>query len=206
MSTLIDLTDEVLLARIARQDLESFQTFYRRHAERVITYARQLGRDAHLAEDVAQEVFTAVWSRANSFRPERGAALAWLYSLTRHRLIDGWRKRNPYETYGNLEDLRPAERPEEKNDLFILIRQALSHVSGDQRRAIEAAYFGGLTYEETAERLDLPVGTLKSRIRMGLRTMRSVLESKVTKVATKEPRTSPLRGGPIEETQHRFHA
>lgn len=180
MSQQIDLTDELLLARIARGDLESFQTFYHRHTGRVTAYARQLGRDPHLAEDVAQDVFTAVWSRAGSFRPERGTALAWLYSMARHRLIDGWRKKKPYEESGDLEDLRPAARREEKSDLFILVRQALSHVSGEQRRAIEMAYFGGLTYEETAERLDLPVGTLKSRIRMGLRTMRSLLESDTT--------------------------
>jgi RNA polymerase sigma-70 factor (ECF subfamily) len=176
MSRETELTDEVLLARIARGDLESFQIFYQRHETRVTAYARQLGRDPHLAEDVAQEVFTAVWSKAGSFRPERGNPLAWLYAMTRHRLIDEWRKRSPYTAADELEAMPAPEDRAEKSDLSILIRQALSHVAREQRRAIEMAYFGGLTYEETAGRLELPVGTLKSRIRVGLRAMRSVLE------------------------------
>jgi RNA polymerase sigma-70 factor (ECF subfamily) len=176
MSQQTELTDELLLARIARGELESFQIFYRRHAERVTAYARQLSRDPHLAEDIAQEVFTAVWSKAGSFRPERGAPLAWLYSMTRHRMIDEWRKRCEPVDAGDLEEVPAAGRRDEGGDLSILIRQALARVNLDQRRAIEMAYFGGLTYEETAGRLSLPVGTLKSRIRVGLRAMRSLLE------------------------------
>ena len=80
--------------------------------------------------------------------------------------------------YGELDERRLAE-PEGPGDLCISVRQALSRVEPEQRRAIEMAYFGGLTYEETARRLELPLGTLKSRIRSGLKTLRSLLEHRM---------------------------
>jgi RNA polymerase sigma-70 factor, ECF subfamily len=166
--------DEDLLARIAHGDLGAFQTFHDRHASRVATYARQIGRDRHLDEDVTQEVFTSVWTRAASFNPARGDAAGWLYTLTRNKLIDLWRRSSKAGQAEEIDDRRLPVRREE-NDLRLALRQALSHVSPDQRRAIEMAYFDGLTYQETAHELDLPEGTLKSRIRLGLRTMRSVL-------------------------------
>jgi RNA polymerase sigma-70 factor (ECF subfamily) len=169
--------DEHLLARIAQGDPAAFQTFYERHAARVAAYAGKLARDRHLAEDVAQEVFTSVWTKAASFRPERSTgdgAPGWLYTLTRNKLIDHWR-RGPKAAVEMIDDQRlPAPQGEEK-DLHLTMRQALAQVSPDQRKAIEMAYFGGLTYEETAGELELPVGTLKSRIRLGLRTMRTLL-------------------------------
>ena len=170
--------DEHLLARIAQGDPAAFQTFYDRHASRVVAYACKLARDRHLAEDVAQEVFTSVWTKAATFRPERSTgdgAPGWLYTLTRNKLIDHWRRGPKAAPTGEIDDRRlPAPQGEQK-DLHLTMKQALAHVSPDQRQAIELAYFGGLTYQETAGELELPVGTLKSRIRLGLRTMRALL-------------------------------
>ncbi|HET9225916.1 MAG TPA: sigma-70 family RNA polymerase sigma factor [Thermoanaerobaculia bacterium] len=167
-------SDEHLLALIAQGDLDAFQSFYDRHASRVVGYACKLARDRHLAEDVTQEVFTSVWTKAASFHPERGDAPGWLYTLTRNKFIDHWR-RGSKTTTEEIDDRRlPAPQGEQK-DLNLTMKQALAHVPPDQRRAIEMAYFGGLTYQETAGELELPVGTLKSRIRMGLRAMRAVL-------------------------------
>jgi len=166
--------DEHLLARIAQGDPAAFQSFYDRHASRVAAYACKLARDRHLAEDVAQEVFTSVWTKAATFRPERGDAPGWLYTLTRNKLIDHWR-RGPKAIAEEIDDQRLPAPAEEGKDLHLTMRQALAQVTPDQRQAIEMAYFGGLTYEETAGELELPVGTLKSRIRVGLRTMRALL-------------------------------
>ena len=170
--------DEHLLARIAQGDLDAFQTFYERHSARVAAYACKLARDRHLAEDVAQEVFTSVWTKAASFRPERSTgdgAPGWLYTLTRNKLIDHWRRGPRAAVTEEIDDRRlPASRGEEK-DLHLTMKQALAQVSPEQRKAIEMAYFGGLTYQETAGELELPMGTLKSRIRLGLRTMRTLL-------------------------------
>ena len=170
--------DEDLLAGIARGEMEAFQTFYERHASRVVAYACKLARDRHLAEDVAQEVFTSVWTKAASFRPERSpgdGAPGWLYTLTRNKFIDHWRRGPKAAVTEEIDDRRlPAQQGEPK-DLHLTMKQALAQVSPDQRKAIEMAYFGGLTYQETAGELELPVGTLKSRIRLGLRTMRALL-------------------------------
>ncbi|HWM92513.1 MAG TPA: sigma-70 family RNA polymerase sigma factor [Thermoanaerobaculia bacterium] len=167
--------DEDLLARIAQGDLDSFQSFYERHASRVVAYAAKLARDRHLAEDIAQEVFTSVWTKAASFRPERGDAAGWLYTLTRNKFIDHWRRAPKAGTTEEIDDRRLAATQGEENDLQLTMRQVLARVHPDQRKAIEMAYFGGLTYQETAGELELPVGTLKSRIRIGLRNMRTLL-------------------------------
>jgi RNA polymerase sigma-70 factor, ECF subfamily len=169
-------SDPVLLARIAQGDLEAFQAFYTRYAGRVLTYARQLSRGRDLAEDVAQEVFVTVWRRAASFRPDRGDPAGWLYTITRNKLVDHWRKQGEPAELSELDERGLAEG--EPGDLRLAMRQALTQISREQRRAIEMAYFGGLTYEETAQRLQLPIGTLKSRIRSGLKTLRTVLESR----------------------------
>ena len=167
--------DEILLAATARKDLDAFQAFYERYAGRVFAYARRLSRDAALAEDLTQEVFTAVWTRAGTFQPDRGGAAGWLYTLTRNKLVDHWRRSRGGTESQPIDDQRTPTSGGEGGDLRIILRQALARVAPEQRRAIEMAYFGGLTYEETAGRLALPVGTLKSRIRLGLRTLRTAL-------------------------------
>lgn len=175
-------SDASLLARIAEGDLEAFHTFYGRHAGRVLAYARHLGQRSSrgyrtdLTEDVVQEVFVAVWRRAASFRPDRGDPSGWLYTITRNKLVDHWRRQGETADLGEMDDSMFLME-EEAGDLRVTLRQALARVAPDQRRAIEMAYFGGLTYEETAQRLALPVGTLKSRIRSGLKTLRTFLES-----------------------------
>jgi len=178
-----DHDDIALLASLARGDLEAFQAFYRRYAGKVLAYARQLSRDQDLAEDITQEVFTSVWTKAGSFRAERGDVAGWLYTMTRNKLIDHWRRTGDRRGQVPLsaEDLensgrgRLMVRRDSSTVLPLIVHQALGRVPEEQRQAIEMAYFGGLTYEETAERLELPVGTLKSRIRTGLRAMRSLL-------------------------------
>ena len=168
-------TDEVLLAETARGDLEAFHLFYDRYAGRVLAYARRLSRDAALAEDITQEVFTAVWKRAGTFQPDRGSATAWLYTLTRNKLVDHWRRTGGEAGLEQLDEPRLPASGTDDGDQRLILRQALARVPPEQRQAIEMAYFNGLTYQETAGRLALPLGTLKSRIRLGLRAMRAVL-------------------------------
>ena len=175
-----EITDEALLSRVAQGDTASFQAFYQRHAGRVLAYARKL--EPGFAEDVAQDVFLAVWRKAATFKPDRGEVAGWLYGLTRNKFVDQWRKAGGRVGMEPLDSLPPAgppgaSPPEPESTPPLAVRQALARVAPAQRRAIELAYFDGFTYEETAGRLDLPLGTLKSRIRAGLKTMRAVLAS-----------------------------
>jgi RNA polymerase sigma-70 factor (ECF subfamily) len=177
-------TDEALLSATARGDLQAFHLFYQRYAGRVFAYARKISRDSALAEDIAQEVFTTVWTRASTFRPDRGGAPSWLYTLTRNKLIDHWRRTGcPIEVEATDNILSQPSKG--SGEMELSVRQALSRVAPEQRAAIEMAYYGGFTYEETAGELALPVGTLKSRIRAGLRAMRELL--------SEEPPEWPVR-------------
>jgi RNA polymerase sigma factor (sigma-70 family) len=123
MSTPIpnDPFDEELLAATARGDLEWFRQFYLRHAGQVTAYAHRLCGDRALAEDVAQEVFTAVWTRAGTYQPDRGAVAPWLYTLTRNKLVDLWRRSGRNRESGELDELRLPQRAKESGDLRITL-------------------------------------------------------------------------------------
>jgi RNA polymerase sigma-70 factor, ECF subfamily len=167
---------EELLAEIAEEDFAAFQHLYQRFAPALLGYMRQLCRDAMLAEDLVQDVFVTVWQKAGSYQADRGDAAGWLYAIARNKLIDHWRRTGNARDLEGLDfDQLPA-RIEHGSDLLLTLRKVLAQVPAEQRTAIQLAYFGGLTYVETAERLRLPIGTLKSRIRIGLRSMRDLLE------------------------------
>ncbi len=170
-------SDLELLQRIAAEEMEAFRQFYDRHAPRVLAYVRSLGRSREASEDVVQEVFLQVWRRASTYRPDRGDVAGWLYTMTRNKIVDLWRRLPAGALQSSEESLAAlSERPEaEHHVVSISIHKALGDLKADQRQALELAYFGGLTYEETAARLKLPLGTLKSRIRAGLARMRETL-------------------------------
>src|SRR5215204_5517274 len=116
IETTAEPSDETLLAETARGDLRAFHLLYRRYAGRILAYARRLTRDPALAEDIAQEVFTTVWTRACTFRPDRGGVPSWLYTLTRNKLIDHWRRTGApaeVEATENLHLADPARRVHE---------------------------------------------------------------------------------------------
>jgi RNA polymerase sigma-70 factor (ECF subfamily) len=171
-------SDAVLLAAIAEGTSEAFQAFYERFGARVLSYARQLvGGHSERAEDLAQEVFLTVWRKAATFDAGRGDAAGWLYTIARNRFLDERRKAaRSKEIDAELDLTHVAETPRGVGaELRVSLEKALSTLRADQRQALELAYFGGLTYEETALRLNLPVGTLKSRIRAALSSMRGFL-------------------------------
>lgn len=168
--------DRSLLAAIACGDRGAFQRFYSRHAGRVLGYVRQLTRNPALAEDITQEAFVAVWLKAGSYQADRGDPAGWLFTITRNKLVDRWRRGDrDAEVDGApiLDGLADSPNP---IDVRVSLRQAMSHLTDDQRRMLEMAYYGGLTYEETADALRVPVGTLKSRMRAALGQLRAILE------------------------------
>lgn len=178
MHLVADADDATLLAEIAAGRPDSFQRFYDRHAGRVIAYAQRLCSDAVLAEDLAQEVFLAVWRKAASYQADRGDGPGWLYTITRNKVLDHWRRcgRTPPLADLDLTLLEAAPRgvgPESR----ISLAKALDGLRVEHRSALDLAYFGGFSYEETAERLGLPLGTLKSRIRAALGLLREALEA-----------------------------
>ncbi len=187
-------TDETLMLAIAARDEVAFSVLYDRYVDLVYsTVARMLGRDSALAEDVAQEIFVRLWQRPETFVAERGRFLSWLMSVTRNRAVDElrargrrWRRETgsgpgPDEPINQVpaddadDPLATAQLREEQR----LVRTALRDLPADQRRALNLAYFGGLTQLEIAAELHEPLGTVKTRIRLGMLKLRRALADRV---------------------------
>jgi len=168
--------DRELLGAIAEGSKEAFQSYYERHARRMLGYLLRIAKDRALAEDLLQDVFTAVWLKASSYRAEQGPPLTWMYMIARHKLVDRWRRRSsreqplPSEHEGPLRGFVTAD-PE----LSMSLERVLDVLKPEQRQAVELAVMGGYTHEEAAAALAVPLGTFKSRVRMALLHMRALL-------------------------------
>ncbi len=181
-------TDRALVARIERRDADALALLYDRYAARVNGLASRILRDTGEAEEIVQEVFLYVWRAAATFDPTRGSVLAWLLVAARSRSIDRLRARRP----GGRERLRPLEEaPEpaapgnveegvEGREWSALCRAAIGELPEDQRRALELAYFDGLSQQEIAERTKTPLGTVKTRVRLGLMKLRERIRPYLT--------------------------
>ncbi len=176
---------EVLLVRVAGGDESALRELYDRTSRRVFGLALAVLRERAAAEDVALEVYVQVWRQAQRFDATQGAALAWLATLARTRAIDAWRARQRQAALVAAPDLAdaaqlasPAAGPEvhcADAERAARVRQALDSLPPEQRRALQAAYFTGLTHVEIAAAFGQPLGTVKTRIRNGLLALRSAL-------------------------------
>jgi RNA polymerase sigma-70 factor, ECF subfamily len=173
--------DDSLLERVARGDRRALKRLYDRFAGQVLAVGlRVLGSRAD-AEEVTQEVFVEVWSRADRFDPERGSARAWLMGIARNRAIDRLRRRQADSRMA--EAVRGEERPSgpgpledaEARELRERVRAALMSLGPEQRTTLELAYYEGLSQSEIAERLGAPLGTVKSRVRLAMDRLAQLL-------------------------------
>lgn len=169
--------DGVLVTRLARRDEAALAELYDRHGATAFSIALRVVGDRETAEDVVQEAFLAVWRGAASYRPERGAARPWLLSVVRNRAIDAVRARSarPRTTTADDHHLAAADDPEQAAINAVLgaaVRTAVATLPAEQRAAVEMAYFAGLSYPEIAARLGVPLGTVKSRLRLALERLR----------------------------------
>lgn len=180
------LDDEELMARLAFRDLTAFRVLYKRYSSLVYSASLRVLRDPALAEDMVQEIFLRIWRRPESYVSQRGKFATWLTSVTRNRAVDEIRSRNRryrHETASPEEqqwDVPGDERDDpaltaELSDQRRLILAAMSGLPPEQKKVIELAYFGGLTQQEIAERLQQPLGTVKTRIRLGMQKLRAAL-------------------------------
>lgn len=180
------LRDDELLALVARGDEPALATLYDRYSGLVYTIAMRVTGDRQTAEEVMQDVFQGVWQTAGSYQSGRGACAAWLVGITRHRAIDATRsKRERARTReqttidtGSFAETMGAPDPELTDlDLREAVRAALNSLPPAQRQAVELAFYGGLTRVEIAERLGEPLGTIKTRMRLGLLKLRDLLHA-----------------------------
>ena len=174
--------DAVIIARLARRDMDAAAELYDRHAGQILALARRILRNDGDAEEVVQDVFAQAWRTAESFQWSRGTVRAWLLMITRTRALDRLRARGarpdlaaePYVETGDLHSLSPADQML-SDEQAVQVREALSSLPQPQREAIELAYFAGLTQSEIAARLTEPLGTIKTRMRTALQALRERL-------------------------------
>ena len=177
--TVSDGADATLVARVADGDEVAFEELFHRHGSAVESVARRVLRDPVLAEDVVQETFTGLWSAPDRFSPDQGSLRSFLTTVAHRRAIDVVRS----EVARSRREQRPPPDPEipsvEEEALTRtvseVVRRAIDDLPPDEREPIALAYIQGMSYAEVARRLQLPEGTVKSRIRNGMRRLSNTL-------------------------------
>jgi RNA polymerase sigma factor (sigma-70 family) len=181
-----DLSDEELLRAIAEKKAWAVEPLYDRYSHLLYSLAYRVVTDAQVAEDLLQETFFAVWRNAASYSSQSGLVRSWLISIIHHRAIDYLRsmRRRGGPNKVPLEDVEHEETmavPDVWDEAWLAIqgaqvRTALIQLSQEQRNVIELAYFKGWTHSEIAEGCQIPLGTVKARMRLGLARLRRILQ------------------------------
>lgn len=193
------VTDVTLLERIVARDTSALDELYGRFGRPAYSLARRVCVDETLAEDVVQEVFLVVWRDPERFDARRGGVASWLMTLVHHRSVDAvrrevTRRRRVGAPFDGAETSLPSDPGADHAALGAVeagkVRDALAQLPEDQRQALALAYFGGYTQREVASLVDVPVGTVKSRMFAGVRKMRDILGTSIDGVGRVEGRAT----------------
>ncbi len=180
-----ELPDEQLVTLITQGDKDALGALYDRHGKAVFGFVYYLLQDSGRAQDVVQEVFLRVWLKASSYHADRGKFQTWLMSMAHHRAVDEMRRnrrqQNTLESAGRLtlptssgtEDIPLKEALQ--SEAGEVVRAALATIPAEQHKVIELAYYHGYSQSEIAERLQEPLGTVKTRMRLGMQKLRAAL-------------------------------
>lgn len=181
-----ELSDEALLSAVSGGDAEALESLYTRYHRLLYSLTYRMVADHQIAEDLLQDAFIAVWRRSDTYSPQAGAARGWLISILHHRTIDHLRKLRRRHCFqeGPLDEAELDEKvgvtdvweAAWHNVRSDQVRAALLTIPPEQRQVIELAYFQGRTHMEIAVSTQVPLGTVKARIRLGLRHLKYALE------------------------------
>jgi RNA polymerase sigma-70 factor (ECF subfamily) len=182
---LVMLDDVSLIRLLALNQVDAIGELYDRYGRMLYSLALNSVGDPAVAEEIVQDVFLRVWEKAGTYDASISKVSTWLTSITRHRAIDEFRrgKRRPDKTSVSWTELSPGDDlrspgTEEEAELSMqnkLVRQALNNLSPGEREALALAYFKGYSHSEIAQHLGIPLGTVKTRIRMAMQKLRLVL-------------------------------
>lgn len=178
----VEDSDEDRLARVGQGDRDAFAALYDRTAGRVLGLVRRLLVDPAQSEEVVQEVYLEVWQTAARYKPERGSAISWMLTMAHRRAVDRVRASQASRDRDVRIGVRDLDREYDQVAEQVegrmegdRVRAALAGLTELQRQAVELAYFGGLSHSQIAERLHVPLGTVKTRIRDGMIRLRDAL-------------------------------
>ena len=178
------LADEDLISLVQTRDAQAFAALYDRHSRAAYSLAYRMMGERQAAEDLVQDSFLKVWRASESYRVERGSVRTWLLSIVHNRGIDQIRSMaSRRRTQERVEVTAPRSQPSEafaeswRNSQRQQIREALKTLPPEQLKILELAYFSGYTHVEIAELLGLPLGTVKGRMRLGLKKVRDYFGS-----------------------------
>ncbi|MGD0797156.1 MAG: sigma-70 family RNA polymerase sigma factor [Acidobacteriaceae bacterium] len=171
--------DTALLAQVRIGDEQAMASLFDRYSKVVYSVALRVLRDPSAAEDVLQEIFMQVWRNPESFTSAKGSLAGWLAVVARNRSIDALRRRRPTDSVDDV--VLPSScniaAEAECNFLMERARSVIATLPGEQRKTLEMAFFDGLTHSEIAEMTGDPLGTVKTRIRSALLTLRKAFQS-----------------------------
>lgn len=177
----VDSHESELVQRIAEGDRTvALADLYGRYARRLYGYGLRIVGDAGSAEEVVQETFLRAWRSSDRFDPGRGSVRSWLFSIAHYAAIDVHRKRArvPMSDYADVGDPADDASPLEDLVLSLTVRDALDSLPAAQREVLELAYVRHLTQTEVADRLNIPLGTVKSRTFTALKALKSALQER----------------------------
>lgn len=179
------LSDESLLRLIARSQESALSELYDRYGRLVYSVALNTLSDSSLAEEVTQDVFIRVWQKGSTYNVEHGRVVAWLTSIARHRSIDIYRHARSHQehmqvSWQEAEALEPPDSINVERDVDLAqrqerIRRAVALLPAEQKQALGMSFFQGLSHQEIADALSEPLGTVKTRIRLGMQKLRTIL-------------------------------
>jgi len=182
--------DEELIRSIMEGKSNALGELYDRYGRLVYSLAFQVVGDSGTAEEVSQEVFLQIWHKAGTYQAQQGKVVTWLSSVARHKAIDSLRRKGARpeghqvefenEEESDLVDPIGVEEQVELSQRSLAIRRAISHLPLDQKKALAMAYFKGMTHQEVADATGEPLGTVKTRIRLGMLKLRQLLEGENT--------------------------
>jgi RNA polymerase sigma-70 factor (ECF subfamily) len=179
------LADEDLISLVEASDADAFAALYDRHRRAAFSLAYRMMGDHQAAEDLAQDAFLKVWRGAGSYRADRGSVRTWILSIVHNRGIDQLRSHaSRRRTQDRIEASAPRSQPSEafaetwRNSQRDQVREALNALPTEQLKILELAYFSGYTHVEISQLLSLPLGTVKGRMRLGLKKIRDHFESR----------------------------
>ncbi|MFL5780231.1 MAG: RNA polymerase sigma factor [Thermoleophilaceae bacterium] len=181
------LADEELMELVARGDARAFEAVYDRHGGPAFSLAYRMVGNRVIAEDITQEAFLSIWRSRLRYQSDRGSVRTWVLGIVHHRAIDALRRNLVHERRrASAEGIEEWQEARERTDVEVArreeartVRAAIDELPDQQGQVIDLAYFGGFTHTQIAEMLDMPVGTVKGRMRLGLDKLRRSLSREV---------------------------